>query len=325
VKRSEIRYRATSTLLQVSGPLDLERLVEQCGVPAVDLLPVLQELVDEGQVVCIPAPAGDERPLVDPLPAQYCWAERWQQHAQQRVQRSQQAIQAAVAARAETPTEKLDVESEAATAFFRHVIDEYHPPRDKRFLVFLQCSIRRPFSTSPSHASIRRAIATATGYDPARDFERCPVHVVVLASKIGPVPYELENIYPANVRGSGVKHMDDRTYDRVKPILARRMAQYLIAHGSQYLRATTFTEGRYADVMEEARSIATAQRGEEAHFRILPRVGGPRIVRRGNTIPHRYWERYWIQLYLEIVSWLEPDQGQQAARRLEQLEVTVRG
>lgn len=315
MKRSEVRYRATSALLQVSAPVDLERLVELCEVPAADLCPILQGLVDEGKVVCIP----------DQPAAQYCWAERWQQLARQRVQLSQQAIQSVVPVRAETPIQRLDVESEAAVAFFRYVIDEYRPPPDKRYLVFLQCSIRRPFSSSPSHASMRRAIATATGYDPARDFERCPVHVVVLASKIGPVPYELENVYPANVRGTGVKHMDDGTYNRVKPILARRMAQYLITHGSRYQRATTFTEGRYGDIMAEAQSIARERRGEDAYLRILPRLGGARIVRQGHTIPYRYWEQYWIQLYLEIVGWLEPDQGKQAVRRLEQLDVTVRG
>ena len=50
---------------------------------------------------------------------------------------------------------------------------------------------------------MRKAIETATGYNPRKHFEKCPVHVVVLASKIGPVLYELENVYPANVKGGG--------------------------------------------------------------------------------------------------------------------------
>jgi hypothetical protein len=223
------------------------------------------------------------------------------------------------------PEIKLDVESEPATTFYRHVIDEYKPPGDKRFLVFLQCSVRRPFSKSPSHAAMRRAIRVATGYDPRSDFEACPVHVVVLASRIGPVPYELEDAYPANVRGGGVKQFETRRYERAKPILATRMAQYVIAHGDNYEGVTTFTEGRYAEVMQEARATIVKHSGEGAHFPILPQIGGPRIVRMGKSVPHRYWEQYWIQLYLEIVGWLAPDQQALAQARLEELGVVTRG
>ena len=59
---------------------------------------------------------------------------------------------------------------------------------------------------------MRRAIGVATGYDPAHDFVRCPVHVVVMASYVGPVPYELQDVYPANVRAGGVKHMGEEEY-----------------------------------------------------------------------------------------------------------------
>jgi hypothetical protein len=219
----------------------------------------------------------------------------------------------------------LDVDSEPARAFYEYVINEYQPPADKRFLVFLQCSVRRPFSTSPSHASMRRAIRTATGYDPRKDFESCPVHVVVLASKIGPVPYELEDVYPANVRGGGVKHFDRRVYERVKPVLVERLAQYVITHGGNYEHIATFTEGRYAEVMQGTRDVVVERCAGGVDFPILPRLGGPRIVRMGESRPHQYWARYWIQLYLEIVSWLGVEQRAQAEDRLRRLEVEYRG
>jgi hypothetical protein len=174
---------------------------------------------------------------------------------------------------------------------------------------------------------MRRAIRVAMGYDPSPrvDFESCPVHVVVLASKIGPVPYELEDVYPANVRGSGVKQFDWRRYERVKPVLAERMAQYVLTFQEHYERVTTFTEGRYAEVMEAARDMVVARAGESARFPILPKIGGASIVRIGSSTPHQYWARYWIQLYLEIVSWLEPEQREQAEARLAQLKVEYGG
>ena len=40
-----------------------------------------------------------------------------------------------------------------------------------------------------------------------------------------------------------------------------------------------------------------------------------------NARPHQYWARYWIQLYLEIVGWLEPASQRQAQDRLLKLKV----
>ena len=40
--------------------------------------------------------------------------------------------------------------------------------------------------------------------------------------------------------------------------------------------------------------------------------------------PHQYWARYWIQLYLEIVDWLDPEQQQQAQARLNKLQLEYR-
>ena len=167
---------------------------------------------------------------------------------------------------------------------------------------------------------MRRAISVATGYDPSpgRDFDKCPVHVVVMASRIGPVPYELEDVYPANVRGGGVKHFDSRYYARVKPVLAERMAQYIITQGHNYAQMATFTEGRYGEVMEAAREIS------RIYFPIFPIMDGAQILRKGSSMPRTYWERYWIQLYLEIVGWLEPEMQMQAEARLRQMDVKYR-
>ena len=43
----------------------------------------------------------------------------------------------------------------------------------------------------------------------------------------------------------------------------------------------------------------------------------------GDTRPRRYWQKFWIQLYLEIVSWLGPEQRTRAEERLKALDVVV--
>jgi hypothetical protein len=88
------------------------------------------------------------------------------------------------------------------------------------------------------------------------------------------------------------------------------MAQYILVHGNNYEHITTFTESRYGEVMNEAKKLASVD------FRILPISNGPEIIQGG-----KYWDRYWIQLYLEIVSWLEPDQQTQADKRLKKVDV----
>jgi hypothetical protein len=305
---NEVRYRVVAALLQADGPLTFQELVSQCAIAESEIRPALRQLVGEALVV-------EGRLLPGGSAPQYRWAARWDREAGKRVLSSRSKLQAIVRSFAAAQEEGLDIDGEPVRAFCDYVINEYTPPRDKRFLVFLQCSVRRPFSSSPSHASMRRAISAATGYDPSGDFERCPVHVVVLASNIGPVPYELEDVYPANVRAGGVKHFDGATYDRMKPILAGRMTHYLTAHGESYDRVATFTQGRYAEVMHEARSRAAMD------FAVLPLLEGPRIVRMGRSTPLRYWEKYWIQLYLEIASWLEPAMQARAAERLRALDV----
>ena len=304
----EIRYRLISTLLQANAPLIFAELVAQCGVAEKEVPPVLTELVSKGLVV-------EGQFLPDRPPPQYCWGARWTKEAQRRAVTSKQKLQEVVKTTEVVKEGRLDVDSEAVLTFYSHIINEYSPPKDKRFLVFFQCSVRRPFSTSPSHASMRRAISVATGYDPSKDFEKCPVHVVVLASKIGPVPYELETVYPANVGGGGVKHFHKKYYARVKPILAERMAQYIITHGENYEQMATFTESRYAEVMEEAMKIAGV------HFSIFPTIDGAQVLKRGDSFPRTYWEKYWIQLYLEIVDWFDPEMQAQAEERLEKLNL----
>jgi hypothetical protein len=112
-----------------------------------------------------------------------------------------------------------------------------------------------------------------------------------------------------------VKHFRPEHYDRVRPILAERMARYITAHRDSYDHIATFTQGRYGEVMADARAIASVD------FPIFPDGRGPQVIDMGGSKPRTYWQKYWIQLYLEIVSWLKPAQQKQANARLRKLKV----
>ncbi len=302
----EIRHRVIQALLQASGPLSLAEVAAEAGLALSATAPALDGLAEEKL-----AAAGKLLPDDDTVC--YRWAARWQVEVGRRAGDARDRAVAAVGAVSRVPDQRLWLDSSPVEAFHRFVIEDYEPPRIKRLLVFLQCSVRRPFSSSPSHAFMRRAIAVATGDDPAHDFRQCPVHVVVLASKVGPAPYELEDVYPVNVRAGGVKHFDNATYAAARPVLAQRMADYISTHGSHYDAMWTFTDGRYGEVMADAARIAGVD------LAVLPRHGGCCVTRLGTSVPRTYWQKYWIQLTLEIVPHLAPHEQEEASRRLQEL------
>jgi hypothetical protein len=205
---------------------------------------------------------------------------------------------------AEARREDIHPTSKPVLDFYNYVITRYIPPPDKDLLVFLQCSVSRPYSKSPSHASMRRAIRLAVGKDPRQDFDDCRCHVVVLSSVIGPVPYEMEDVYPADERGGGVKHMPPDEYDFARPILAERMAAYLRRWHGRYRVITTFTHDRYGSVMESAKRIAGVD------FPVLPDARGPRLADGG-----AYWGKYWVQIFLELLRGMTEDEQAEAWER----------
>ena len=305
MNRSEVRYRVTAALLQAEAPLTLGEIVADCGASRHAVLSALERLTAEGAVVEGELLRGRSGP-------QYFWAARWRKRAGRR-----KGVSEARPAPPGRPRQP-DIEDELVRRFHEFIIGDYTPPKGKRGLVFFQCAVRRPFSKSPSHGSMRRAVAVAPGYDPARQCDPCPVHVVVLASRIGPVPYELEDFYPANVGGGGVKHFGQEHYARVKPILAARMAEYVTTHRRHYDHIAAFTEGRYGEVMAAARGLSGVR------FAIFPQPNGPKVLKMDGSAPRTYWQSCWIQLYLEIVSWLSPAMQAQADGRLKAMKVVCR-
>ncbi|MHC4562197.1 MAG: hypothetical protein ACYS8X_05420, partial [Planctomycetota bacterium] len=108
----------------------------------------------------------------------------------------------------------------------------------------------------------------------------------VLASLIGPVPYDLEEVYPATVSAGGVKDFGQDDYALVRPILADRMAAYISANRDHYERYATFTDSRYGQVMADAAELAGVE------MAIFPDRRGTRIARFGDSRPRQYWQKY---------------------------------
>ena len=204
----------------------------------------------------------------------------------------------------EQKKEDIHPTSKPVLDFYNYVITKYIPPPDKDMLVFLQCSVSRPYSKSPSHGSMRKGIRIATGKDPKDDFDDCRCHVVVMSSVIGPVPYEMEDVYPADERGGGVKHMSPEDYRFAKPILAERMGAYIRRWHDRYKVITTFTHDRYGSVMESARKIA------DVDFPVFPDTRGIRTAG-GN----QYWTKFWVQVFLELLKGMTEEEQAEAWER----------
>jgi len=282
---TEASYRVAAGLLRSDRPLTLAEVVETTGVRRATCLSALDALEEAGDFRCGELIPGEPGP-------QYAWRELPPEDSSRRI--------------------PPGLNSELVKRFNHFVVNDYKPPAGKKHLVFFQCSVRRPFSTSPSQASMRRAVQMATGYDPSprNDFDKCPVHVVVLASLVGPVPYDLEELYPATVSFAGVGHFSDSDYALVRPILAERMAAYIKKNKRRYKTYATFTSGRYGEVMADAAEIAGVD------MAIFPDPAGPRVIRMGDSKPRAYWQKYWIQLCLELADQLGPTATKATLRRL---------
>jgi len=280
---AEAHYRVAAGLLRSERPLTLAEVVEETGAGRAAVMAALDVLEEAGDIRVGDLVKGEPGP-------QYAWGKLPAEDTSRRV--------------------PPGLNSQLVRRFSDFVIHDYKPPAGKKHLVFFQCSVRRPFSTSPSQASMRRAVQMATGYDPAprKDFAECPVHVVVLASLIGPVPYDLEEVYPATVSFGGVGHFSPSDYAIVGPILAERMAAYIKANKRRYKSYATFTSGRYGEVMADAAELAGVE------MAIFPDPAGPRVIRMGQSRPRQYWQKYWIQLSLELADQLGPA-GKRATRR----------
>jgi archaeosine synthase alpha-subunit len=101
---------------------------------------------------------------------------------------------------------------------YRYIIDEYEvAPRD--IAIFMPCSVRKPYSASPSHQLIRMIISQV--FDP-------PQYHIVIFGTCGIVPSELEEMYPyAHYKYMLGKCKDETVLEDFLRIETGRVAGYL--------------------------------------------------------------------------------------------------
>jgi len=118
--------------------------------------------------------------------------------------------------------------------FARRVLNRYEPPQ-RRILLLLPCSARKPYSRSPSHRKFSDAIAPYRGH----------VHEVIVTSPLGVVPRELEVVYPAafyDIPVTGHWDAEERAW------VASCLRNYLELHSPRYERIVAHLSGAYRDM-----------------------------------------------------------------------------
>jgi len=106
----------------------------------------------------------------------------------------------------------------------RHIIDHYHVP-ERDIGIFLPCTMRKPYSASPSHQIYRRAIFSVLPHE--------DVHLIVFGT-CGVVPAELERMYPF----THYRYMLGRCRD---PVIRRDFQRIETARLTAYLKKTRTT------------------------------------------------------------------------------------
>jgi len=118
--------------------------------------------------------------------------------------------------------------------FARRVSERYAPP-ERRILLLMPCSARKPYSISPSHTKFIEAIEQYRG----------DIHEVMLTSPLGVVPRELELVYPAafyDIPVTGYWDAEERAW------VASCLRTYLARHASNYDGIVAHLTGPYREL-----------------------------------------------------------------------------
>jgi archaeosine synthase len=126
---------------------------------------------------------------------------------------------------------------------YRFIIDEYQvSPKD--IAIFIPCSVKKPYSSSPSHRLFHKVIGSILA--PSQ-------HHVVIFGTCGTVPAELELMYPfANYHYMLGKCTDARVIRDFLEIETYRIEGYLNKTRKTYKRRIAYCIGVFREAMERA-------------------------------------------------------------------------
>ena len=145
-----------------------------------------------------------------------------------------------------------DVEKKEIQDYFESILENFIPIK-KKILLFVQCSKIKPYSNSPSHKYIRKAITELTGFDPYDFPEKNPIQIIVISSLIGPVPYENESDYIPSHYNLSVNKITRDQFKEIEPILVDRISNFLLKIKDNYEDIIFFVKNNYRTICEKVR------------------------------------------------------------------------
>ena len=106
-----------------------------------------------------------------------------------------------------------------------YLVRWYEPPENRKTLLFLPCSYRKPYSESETHKKIIRMLDESG--------KRASLHEVML-SNAGLVPRQFEDRYPFNSYDWAERDETTEIKRRYIEVTSERIMKYLDAHGEHY-------------------------------------------------------------------------------------------
>jgi archaeosine synthase alpha-subunit len=105
----------------------------------------------------------------------------------------------------------------------KRIMEQYVRPADKKVLLLLPCSAKKPYSSSKSHQAFKRVITSLSNFD--------VVHEVIITSPLGAVPRELELYYPAAQYDIPVTGH----WDREEVAMVQEMVRHMVSFGYDHI------------------------------------------------------------------------------------------
>ncbi|HEY3419454.1 MAG TPA: DUF5591 domain-containing protein [Methanomassiliicoccales archaeon] len=105
----------------------------------------------------------------------------------------------------------------------KRIMERYVRPADKKVLLLIPCSAKKPYSSSKSHQAFKRVLTSLSNFD--------VVHEVIITSPLGAVPRELELFYPAAQYDIPVTGH----WDREEVAMVQEMVKRIVSFGYEHV------------------------------------------------------------------------------------------
>ena len=105
----------------------------------------------------------------------------------------------------------------------KRIMGRYVRPADKKVLLLIPCSAKKPYFSSKSHQAFKRVLTSVSNFD--------VIHEVIITSPLGAVPRELELYYPAAQYDIPVTGH----WDREEVAMVQEMVKRIVSFGYDHI------------------------------------------------------------------------------------------